>query len=215
MATVAPFQLWLDGPTIASGVRSNGTVTITTLSDHNLVTGAFIQMEGFTGAIGATVNGVYQATTTSGTTFTFASAGSAGTAVTTTTLTTEAYSIDLLSPLANYGTAARPSALYVSLGSLNLAASGDGEPSTIGFSVLQDVTPSTGPWFLDIPDQVRVRLVKADTGAAPGTGAGYFRGFTQSLSSRINESGQGTITEVTALDVNALLDRVIIYGTVR
>lgn len=215
MPAVAPFQLWLDGATISSGVRSSGTVTITTLSDHNLVTGSYIQVEGFTGAIGSTFNGVYQATSTSGTTFTFPSAGSAGTAVTTATLTTEAYSIDLMSPLGNYGTASRPSALYVDLGSLNLAASGDGEPATIGFRVFQDVTPSTGPWFLDIPDQVRVRLVKANTGSTPGTGSGYFRGFTQNLSSQINESGQGTITEVTALDVNALLDRVIVYGTVR
>lgn len=212
---VSPFQLWCDGAPITSGVRSGSTVTITTSSTHNLVTGSYVQIAGFTGSVGSTFNGVYQATSTSGTTFTFSAAGSAGTAVTTSTLTSEAYSLDLMNPITNYAAASRPNALYISLESLSLSASGDGDPSSIGFTVYQDVTPATGPWFLNVPDQTRIRLVNANTGDAPVAGKTYFRGFVQDLASRINESGQGTITDISGLDVNALLDRVVVYGDVR
>jgi len=215
MSVVAPFQLWMDGAPVTSGIRSGSTVTITTSSQHNLVTGSFVQIQGFTGDVGSTFNGVYTATSTSGTTFTFSAAGSAGTAVTTSTRTAEAYSLDLMSPLGNYAAAARPNALYISLESLNLSASGDGDPSAIKFTVYQDVTPSAGPWFLQVPDQTRIRLVNGNTGDAPVSGKTFFRGFVQELSARINESGQGTITDVSGLDVNALLDRVVIYGDVR
>jgi hypothetical protein len=214
MAT-APFQLWIDGPSIASAVRAASTVTVTTSSAHGVVTGAYVQTAGFSGTAGTSMNGVYPITVTSGTTFTFTAAGNAGTAVTAASLTEEVFSYDLLNPLINYDSADRGSALYVPLESLQMAASGDGEPSTIGFVVVQDDTPNSTPWFLTVPDQTRIRLVKADTGASPGTGSGYFRGFVQNFSAELTPSGQGTITAVTGLDVNALLDRVIVSGSVR
>jgi hypothetical protein len=120
-----------------------------------------------------------------------------------------------MNPLINYSSTDRGSALYVPLESLQMSASGDGEAASIGFTVVQDDTPGSTPWFLTIPDQTRVRLVKANTGATPGVGQGYFRGFIQNITTRLTGSGQGTITDVQAMDVNALLDRVIVYGTVR
>jgi len=212
--SLAPFQMWLDGSPITSAIRTSGTVTITTSSSHNLTTGSFIELGGFSGSVGATVNGLYQATSTSGTSFTIVSAGSAGTAVTSTSGTTEYYSFDIFAPLDNYSSAARGSALYVSLESVQMSASGDGEANSIGFTVLQDVTPGT-PWYLSIPDQTRIRLIKANTGATATTGSTYFRGFVNSISASINDSGQGTIAEVSGLDVNALLDRVVVYGNVK
>ena len=214
MAT-APFQLWLDGAAIATAVRVSSTVTITTSSAHGIVTGSYVQMAGFSGTAGSTMNGVFEATVTSGTAFTYTAAGNAGTAVTAISLTSEVFSVDILNPLINYSSANRGSALYVPLESLQMSASGDGEPATINFTVVQDDTPGSTPWFLTIPDQTRVRLVKANTGATPGVGQGYFRGFIQNITTRLTGSGQGTITDVQALDVNALLDRVFIYGTVR
>ncbi|CAB4189323.1 hypothetical protein UFOVP1184_21 [uncultured Caudovirales phage] len=214
MAT-APFQLWLDGPSISTAIRVSSTVTITTTSSHGIVTGSYVQMAGFTGAIGTTMNGVYLATVTSGTSFTVSSAGSAGTAVTAISLTSEVFSYDLLNPLNNYANGDRGSALFVPLESLSMSASGDGEPAQINFTVIQQDTPNSTPWFLTTPDQTRIRLVKADTGAVPATGQGYFRGFVQNISARMTGSGQGTIADISGLDVNALLDRVIVYGTVR
>lgn len=214
MAT-APFQLWIDGASIATTVRSNGTVTVTTSSAHGMVTGSVVQLAGFTGLVGESINGVHTATVTSGTAFTVVSAGTAGTAVTSISLTSEVFSFDLLNPLINYGTAHRASALFVPLESMNMSASGDGEPAKISFTVIQDVTPSATPWFTTIPDQTRIRLVKANTGSVPAVGQGYFRGFVQNIDASITASGQGTIAQITGLDVNALLDRVIVYGTVR
>jgi len=214
MAT-APFQLWLDGASVATAIRVSSTVTITTSSAHGIVTGSVVQLGGFSGTAGTTMNGVYTATVTSGTAFTVSSAGSAGTAVTAASLTSEVFSFDLLNPLNNYATADRGSALFVPLESIQMSASGDGEASQINFTVIQDDTPGSTPWYLTVPDNTRIRLVKADTGAVPTTGQGYFRGFIQNLGVRITGSGQGTITDVTGLDVNALLDRVIVYGTVR
>lgn len=214
MAT-APFQLWLDGPSIALAVRAASTVTVTTSSAHGIVTGTYVQTDGFTGAAGTSMNGVFAVTVTSGTTFTYTAAGSAGTAVTAASLTQEVFSYDLLNPLINYAATDRGSALYVPLESLQMSASGDGEAATIGFVAVQDDTPGSTPWFLTVPDQTRIRLVKADTGATPGTGSGYFRGFVQNFVAELTPSGQGTITTVTGLDVNALLDRVIVSGSVR
>jgi hypothetical protein len=211
----APFQLWLDGPSISTAIRVSSTVTVTTFSSHGIVTGSYVQLAGFTGAIGTTMNGVYPATVTSGTSFTVSSAGSAGTAVTTTSLTSEVFSYDLLNPLNNYANADRGSALFVPLESISMSASGDGEPAQINFTVVQQDTPGSTPWFISTPDQTRIRLVKADTGAVPATGQGYFRGFVQNISAQMTGSGQGTTADVTGLDANALLDRIIVYGTVR
>lgn len=214
MAT-APFQLWLDGASVATAIRVSSTVTITTSSAHGIVTGSVVQLGGYTGSVGTSINGVYTATVTSGTTFTVSSAGSAGTAVTAASLTSEFFSFDVLNPLINYSSTDRGSALFVPLESLAMSASGDGEPSQINFTVIQDDTPSSTPWFLTIPDQTRIRLVKADTGATPASGQTYFRGFIQNIGSRITGSGQGTISDITGLDVNALLDRVVISGQVK
>jgi len=214
MAT-APFQLWLDGASVATAIRVSSTVTITTSSAHGIVTGSVVQLGGFSGTAGTTMNGVYTATVTSGTTFTVSAAGSAGTAVTAATLTSEFFSFDLMNPLINYATADRGSAIFVPLESLSMSASGDGEPATIGFTAIQDDTPSSTPWFLTLPDQSRLRLIKADTGVAPVAGQGYFRGFIQNINARLTGSGQGTIADITCIDVNGLLDRVVIYGDVR
>lgn len=214
MAT-APFQLWLDGSSIATAIRVSSTVTITTSSAHGIVTGSVVQLGGYTGSVGTSINGVYTATVTSGTSFTVSSAGSAGTAVTAASLTTEFFSFDVMNPLINYSSTDRGSALFVPLESMSMSASGDGEPSQINFTIMQDDTPSSMPWFLTIPDQTRIRLVKADTGAVPASGQTYFRGFIQNISARITGSGQGTIADITGLDVNALLDRVVISGQVK
>ena len=79
MAT-APYQLWIDIAPISTAIRVASTVTVTTASSHSLTTGAYIQMAGATGTAGTSLNGVYQATVTSGTTFTYTAAGTAGTA---------------------------------------------------------------------------------------------------------------------------------------
>ncbi len=51
MAT-APFQLWIDLPSVASAVRVSSTVTVTTTAAHGLTTGTYVQLEGFTGSAG-------------------------------------------------------------------------------------------------------------------------------------------------------------------
>jgi len=214
MAT-APFQLLIDGPSIVTAVRSASTVTITTSAYHGLSTGSYVQMDGFAGTIGTSMNGCYQVTNTSGTTFTFTSAGTAGTAVTSTSLTTEYFSHDILNPLINYSGTAKNTALFVPLDSLTTSFSGDGDVAQINFTVFQDDTPASGPWWLAIPDQTRIRLVKADTGAVPAAGQTIFRGFVQNIAARMTGSGQGSIADIFGNDVNALLDRVIIYGTVK
>lgn len=102
MAT-APFELWIDLAAISSAVRSSGTVTVTTATPHGITTGAYIQMEGATNVAGTSMNGVYQATVASGTTFTYTSSGTAGTGVTASAC----ISYDLLNPLINYTGAAK------------------------------------------------------------------------------------------------------------
>ena len=171
MAT-APYQLWIDCPAVTSAVRSGSTVTITTASNHSIVPGAVIALEGITGTAGTSMNAAWTvATTPSGTTFTFTSAGSAGTATVTDAdnAYTAALSQDVLNPLINYSGTARNSALYVPTESLQMAASGDGAGATMSFAVLQDDTPAAGPWWLLTPDEARVRLIQKDTGTTPAT----------------------------------------------
>jgi hypothetical protein len=209
MAT-APFQLWMDLTPIASAVRVSSTVTVTTTTPHAVVTGAYIQLGSALGTAGTSMNGVYSVTVTSGTTFTFTSSGSAGTA----DITTAFIAYDLMSPLIDYGSAARQAALYVDLDSITMSASGDGSGVTFGVTINQDDTPSDGPWFNLIPDQTRIRLIKANTGATPALDKSdvYFTGSILSLDASINGSGQGTTTDVQLQDANALLERLMIYG---
>jgi hypothetical protein len=156
------------------------------------------------------------ATTPSGTTFTFAASGSAGTA----TVTDDdggyiaALSQDLLNPLINYSGTARNSALYVPTGSIQMAASGDGAGATMSFEIMQDDTPAAGPWWLLTPDEARVRLIQKDTGTAPATDNSdvLFLGTISSVNGQLNGSGQGTMASITIADVNATLDRLVIFG---
>lgn len=213
MAT-APFQLWVDGPPIASGVRSGSTVTITTTTPHGISSGQYVQVDGAATAAGTSMQGIFSVTVTSGTTFTYSSAGTAGTGIAGgTALTTEYFTYDVLTPLVNYLGTARDTALYVPLESLQMSMSGDSEPASLSFTLIQDDTPASSPWFLTIPDNTRVRLVKANTGDTPAAGQTLFRGYVTGLESRLGGSGQGTITDVSCIDVNALFDRVVIYGT--
>jgi hypothetical protein len=209
MAT-APFQLWMDLTPIASAVRVSSTVTVTTTTPHAVVTGAYIQLGSALGTAGTSMNGVYSVTVTSGTTFTLTSSGSAGTA----DITTAFIAYDLMSPLIDYGSASRQAALYVDLDSISMSASGDGSGVTFGVTINQDDTPSDGPWFNLIPDQTRIRLIKANTGATPALDKSdvYFTGSILSLDASINGSGQGTTTDVQLQDANALLERLMIYG---
>lgn len=212
MAT-APFQLWMDCVQIATAVRTSSTVTVTTVSDHGLVSGDYVWMENAAGAIGTTMNGVYQITVTSGSAFTYTSAGSAGTGIAGgTALTTEVFARDLLNPLLNYGAAARGSALYADIGSIQMSASGDGQGASFGFTALQDDTPGSAPWYLTIPDQPRIRLVKKDTGSTPTVADYFFVGMAMSFEAQLSASGQGSEVSVSCVDANAVLDRAIIYG---
>jgi hypothetical protein len=156
------------------------------------------------------MNGVYQITKTSGTSFTYASAGTAGTAA----IAGAGIALDVMSPLGVYSGSPRSYALYVDLGSITMSSSGDGSGTSFGFTINQDVTPSDGPWFNLIPDQTRFRLIKAETGASPEVDKSdvFFTGYLSDFSSEINDSGQGTISEITLQDPNALLDRLIVYG---
>jgi len=205
----APFQLWLDLATVASAIRVSSTVTITTSSEHGLSTGAYVQVGDTTTAAGTSMVGVYQVTVTSGSAFTYTAAGSAGTA----SVGSAWIAADFLNPPINYtaGTA-RQQAPVVPLESLNLSANGDGTGSSMSFSVMQENTPSLGPWFLKIPDNTRVRLCQKDTGSTPATTDVRFLGVLASLSSQLTGSGQGTITDVTLGDANYLLDRVGVFG---
>jgi len=214
MAT-APFQMLIDGPSIVTAVRVSSTVTITTAAYHGLSTGSYVQMDGFAGTIGSSINGCYQVTNTSGTTFTFTAAGTAGTAVTSTSRTTEYFAHDVLNPLINYSGTAKHTALYVPMQTIATSFSGDGDVATMSFTVVQDDTPDSGPWWLAIPDQTRIRLCKANTGSVPAAGETIFRGFVQGINAQMTGSGQGSIADIFCNDVNALLDRVVIFGTIK
>jgi len=214
---LAPYQLWVDCPAVTSAVRSGSIVTITTVSSHSLVAGSVISLEGITGSAGTSMNSVWTVgTALSGTTFNFTSSGSAGTA----TVTDDdgsyiaALSQDLLNPLINYGNSARQAALYVPTDSIQMAASGDGAGATMRFSVLQDDTPSAGPWWQLTPDEARVRLIQKDTGTAPATDGSdvLFLGTITSASAQLSGSGQGTRADVAVDDVNAVLDRLVVFG---
>ena len=217
MPAVAPYQLWIDCPAVASAVRSGSTVTVTTASTHSLVPGAVIALEGITGSAGTSMNSAWTvATTPSGTTFTFTAAGSAGTATVTDSDGSyiAALSQDVLNPLINYSGTARNSALYVPTGSVQMAASGDGAGATMSFMVLQDDTPTAGPWWLLTPDEARVRLIQKDTGTAPATDGTdvLFLGTLSSVNAQLSGSGQGTMANITLADVNSALDRLVVFG---
>ena len=205
----APFSLFVDLPQVASAVRVSSTVTVTTSSAHGLASGAYVQMEGATAAAGTSMNTVAQITVTSGTAFTFSAAGSAGTA----TVGSACISQDVLNPLINYaGGTARQAALYVDPASMQMSAAGDGETSSMSFTVMQDDTPSDGPWFTLIPDQARIRLYKVATGSVPTDADLYFIGIVSGISARMNGSGQGTIADVSIEEVNSILDRLVVFG---
>ena len=208
MAT-APYQLWIDLAPIASAVRVSSTVTVTTSSPHGIQTGAYVELSGLTAAAGTSMNTVAQATVTSGSVFTLSIAGSAGTA----TVTAGVASYDLLNPLSNYtaGTARQYSA-NADISSLNLTANGDGSGSSMAASVLQETTPSGGPFMSLVPDQTRIRFAYADTGTAPAAADVLFLGYLSSYSLQMNGSGQGSIAELNLKDVNAVLDQVAVFG---
>lgn len=205
----APWQLWVDIAPLSSVTAVGGTVTVTTQSAHGATVGAYIQLAGLTAA-GTTMNGVAPvATVTSGTVFTCVIAGAAGTATTTNGV----LSYDVLNPLTNYATAAaRMGAMYVELESLNLSSNGDGTGSQMGFRISQEVTQSSGPWFSLVPDNARIRLCEKDTGSTPTGSDVRFLGFIQGISSTLNESGQGTISEITCGDATTILDRLGVFG---
>lgn len=156
------------------------------------------------------MNGAYQITVTSGSAFTYTSAGSAGTAITTAA----AISVDLFNPPINYAAADRQSALYAIPASLAMSASGDGSGSTLQFAVAQDDTPTSGPWFTLVPDESRVRLVKADTGTTPASDKSnlFFVSTIRNITASMNGSGQGTLAYVDLADPTSALDRLVVYG---
>jgi len=211
MAT-APFQLWVDIPSISAISRAGTTVTVNTSSANSLVTGQYVQIEGYT-STGTALNGVYQATVTNGTTFTYSTTTTGTLSVTGTALLPGVASQDLLNPLVNYGTASRQAALYVDLESMSMSSTGDGTSSSMSFQVHQDQTPAAGPWFNLIPDQARVRLSKTNTATAPADGDLYFIGTIALVSGEVTDSGQGTHTTVNVEEVNAILDRLVVTGS--
>ena len=207
MAT-APFQLWVDLPSVVSAIRVSSTVTVTTSAAHGLTTGTYVQLEGLAGAAGTSMNGVHSATVTSGTTFTVDDSGTAGTA----TAGSAVVSRDLLTPLIDYATNDRQAAAYAIPESLTMSAAGDGNTSSISFSVAQDDTPSDGPWWANIPDQSRVRLYKVATGTAPTDDDLYFIGIVANIVARLNGAGQGSIADIAVDEVNAILDKMVVVG---
>ena len=207
MAT-APFSLFVDIPSVVSAVRVSSTVTVTTSAAHGLTTGTYVQLEGFTGTAGTSMNGVFSATVTSGTTFTVTDSGSAGTA----TAGSAVVSRDLFSPLIDLAANDRQTAVYAIPEGLTMSASGDGNSNTFGFQVAQDDTPSDGPWWANIPDQSRVRLYKVATGTTPTDADLYFIGTISDLAATLNGSGQGSLVDVTVDDVNSILDKLVVVG---
>ena len=209
MPALAPYQLWVDIAPISTAVRAASTVTVTTASAHGLQTGAYVQIAGVTGTAGTSMNTVAQITETSGTSFTYTAAGTAGAG----TITAGVASYDLLNPLSNYasGTARQYSA-NADISSLNLTANGDGSGAVMSSTVLQETTPSAGPFMALLPDQTRLRFAFADTGTAPAAADVLFLGYLSSYSLQMNGSGQGSIANLNLNDVNAVLDRVAVFG---
>jgi len=205
----APFQLWMDMAPIASAIAVSGTVTVTTSSSHGITPGAYVQVDGLTAA-GTAFNTVAQvATTPSGTVFTYVLGSVSGTA----TVTAGCVSYDLLNPPINYtaGTA-RQNAMVAELGSLQLSANGDGSGSSMSLTILQEITPSVGPWFNLIPDNTRFRLCQKNTGSTPTSADVRFLGLLSSVDAQLNGSGQGTVCGLTLGEVNVLLDRLGVFG---
>ena len=208
----------MDLPQITTIAVVSGTATITTISSHGLTTGAYVQIASVDASVdtlpssATALNTVAQITAASGTTFTYTTASGSGTA-SGTAAGSAVCSIDLLSPLSNYASGtARQYAMTADISRTNLVANGDGSGATMSLTVLQEQTPSVGPWFNLVPDQTRFRFATTDTGSAPGTADVRFLGTLASVSSRLNGSGLGIETDVTLADVNTMLDRVMIYG---
>ena len=213
MPGTAPYQVWMDVAPIASAIASNGTVTITTSSSHGVTVGAYVQIGDLTGP-GTAFNGVAQvATVPSGTALTCV----IGTASGTATVTSAFLSLDLMNPVINYASgSSRANALYLDLESFQMSANGDGTGSTMALTILQDVTPSVGPWWNLIPDNTRFRFIRKNTGSTPASDSSdvYFLGMLTSIDGRLNESGQGSIADLALGDVNVLLDRTGVFGKV-
>jgi hypothetical protein len=211
MPGTAPYQLLIDLAPVASAIGSGGTVTLTTDGSHGITPGAYVEVAGLLGA-GTAWNGVQLVSTvTSGSAFTFVSGTASGTA----TVTSASLSYDLLNPRINYAAGTAQSyAWMASPESLSLSANGDGSGASMSFSVYQDLTPPAGPWYTLIPDNARVRLAEKNTGITPGTADARFLGVVLGTQARLNESGQGSETDVNLGDVNILLDRLGTFGKV-
>ena len=216
MAT-APYQLWIDLPQLTTASRTSSTVTITTNAAHGLVVGSYVQIEGLTGTAGSTMNGVFEVLTVpTTTTFTYTAAGTAGSGTTTDSKGNYigVASIDLLRPLIDLTSANRRLVPYVELDGLTLSASGDGQGSSFGFSVRQDLVPAAGPFMRLIPDDARVRFVKKNTGQTPASDASdvLFIGVISTISLSLNDAGVGCRASITCADLSSLLERVIVTG---
>jgi hypothetical protein len=211
MPGTAPYQLLIDLAPFSSVIGTSGTVTVTTDGSHGITPGAYVEVAGLTGA-GTAYNGTQLVTSvTSGSAFTFVSGTTSGTA----TITSGALSYDLLNPRINYAAGTAQSYAWMVLPeTLSLSANGDGSGSSMSFTVYQDLTPPVGPWYTIIPDNARVRLAEKNTGSTPGTADARFLGVVLGTNSRLNESGQGSETDVSLGDVNILLDRLGTFGKV-
>ena len=211
----APYSLLIDVGAPRSIIKSGTTVTVTTANTTPIVTGAYVQV-GISdeSALGSAVTGVFQVTAVSGTVFTFTASGTAAGTVSSQVTGDGILSMDFLSPPTNYSGTPRLNAPYVEIESLQMSASGDGSSDTMAVAILQDVTPSIGPWFSRIPDDARVRLIKVETGSTPSTAYSdvLFHGIITSVSAELNESGQGSIADVSMEDVNIILDKISVAG---
>jgi len=217
MAT-SPFQLLIDGPSIATLGATNGTFTATTGTayPHGLSVGAAITIENssITAANVTLGSALWRvATVANGTTFTFvAGTASAGTVAQSTAV----FAQDVLNPIINYTGAyasGRNTAVYAVPQEMSLESSADGSSSTMDFVVIQDVTPngtasaSSGPWYASIPDATRVRFV--DT-TAPTPSTPVFAGLVDNIDSAMLGGNQGIVSRVSCVDLNSLMDRVIV-----
>jgi len=121
-----------------------------------------------------------------------------------------------MNPLSNYSSADKKTAPFVFIDSLNMSASGDGGSSSMSATIVQDVTPSTTPFWSLLPDQTRVRLVKADTLTTPASDSSdvYFLGLISAVSVSKTGGGFGTVAELTIDDVNSVLDKLTVTNRV-